>query len=46
MKFKCLFCGKEVVENTLQVSGYCDECNLAFEYAQITLEELRKVGIK
>jgi len=46
MKFNCIFCGKEVEQDAVKANGFCDGCNLAYECAQITLKELRKVGIK
>ena len=44
MTMICIFCGKKTTE-LKDTTKLCYECNLAYEYAQITLEELRKVGL-
>jgi len=36
IKYRCLFCGKEVKRDPFKFLGFCDECELAMNFAKET----------
>lgn len=40
MKYKCVFCGKDVERFGLEANGFCDDCNTAQKYADETIKKL------